>query len=71
MTWKDTIKKASLESHASSVIKMLVMMQKDFGLKDKELETILKIALQDLEIGRGEAEEERRVDSVAGSRFER
>lgn len=71
MTWKDTIKKASLESHAGSVLKMLLQMQKDFGLKDKELEIILKIALQELELIRGESEEERRVDSIAGSRFER
>ena len=71
MTWKETIKKASLESHSDSVLKMLMQMQKDFNLKDKELEIILKIALQDLEISRGEMEEERRVDSIAGSRFER
>tara|TARA_R110001599_G_C11828238_1_gene618018 strand:- start:283 stop:498 length:216 start_codon:yes stop_codon:yes gene_type:complete len=71
MTWKETIKKASLESHAGSVLKMLRMMQKDFNLKNKELEIILKIVLEDLELSRGEMEEERRVDSIAGSRFER
>ena len=71
MSWKNEIKKVALDEHAHSVVKMLREMQKDFNLKDAQLEFILKMALHDLEIQRGEGEEESRVDSVAGSRFER
>jgi hypothetical protein len=71
MTWKKAIKKNDFSELEDLAHKLVKYAMNELKVKDRNLETVFKIALQDLEIGRGEAEEERRVDSVAGSRFER
>tara|TARA_R110000803_G_scaffold86474_1_gene152876 strand:+ start:38947 stop:39156 length:210 start_codon:yes stop_codon:yes gene_type:complete len=69
MAWKDTIQKAS--GNEIRAIKIIKYARNELNIKGKNLENVLRIALQELQLMRGEKEEERRVDSVAGSRFER
>jgi len=83
MTWKNEIKKEEphfpdfmgrdkhLDSEEKLATELIKYARNKLNLKGKQLETVLKMALQELELMRGEGEEESRVDSVAGSRFER
>ena len=70
MTWKNAIKKrvSELQVLSDKLVKYAI---NELKVKDRDLETLFKIALNDLEISRGEKEEEGRVDRIAGSRFER
>ena len=71
MTWKETIKKDDMSELQDLSDKLVRYAMDELNIKARDIETVFKIALNDLEIGRGEMEEERRVDSIAGSRFER
>ena len=83
MTWKNSIKKEEpsfpdfmgrdkhLDSEEKLATELIKYARNKLNLKGKQLETVFKMALQELELMRGEGEEESRVDSVAGSRFER
>jgi len=61
MTWKNEIKKNldEEEDYASQVLRYAI---NELKIKDSQLETVMKIALETLEMNRGEAEEERRAD---------
>lgn len=71
MTWKNAIKKDEFSKLQDLSDKLVRYAINELKVKDRDLETLFKIALNDLEIGRGEKEEESRVDRIAGSRFER
>tara|TARA_R110000822_G_scaffold212835_3_gene348182 strand:+ start:1854 stop:2069 length:216 start_codon:yes stop_codon:yes gene_type:complete len=71
MTWKNTIKKNEFSELQDLSDKLVRHAINELKVKDRDLESVFRIALNNLEISRGEQEEERRVDSVAGSRFER
>ena len=62
MTWKEEIKKNldEEEDYASQVLRYAI---NELKIKDSQLETVMRIALQTLEMNRGEAEEEHLADS--------
>jgi hypothetical protein len=69
MTWTDKLQKGSVNEDKAT--KLIRYARNELNIKGRNLENVLRIALQELELMRGESEEEGRVDSVAGSRFER
>lgn len=68
--WKDTIKK-NLEEEEELAGKVIQYARNELKLKGTKLETVLGIALMNTEMVHGEMAEDERVDSIAGSRFER
>ena len=70
MTWKNEIKK-NLEEEEELAVKVIRYARNELKLKGGKLETVLRIALMETEQIHGEMAEESRVDSIAGSRFER
>ena len=62
MTWKDEIKK-SLEEEEDFASQVLRYAINELKIKDSQLETVLNIAIEIIQMNRGEAEEERRADS--------
>ena len=70
MTWKNAIKK-NLEEEEGLAVKIIKYARDELKLKGGKLETVLRIALMETEQIHGEMAEESRVDSIAGSRFER
>lgn len=68
--WKDTIKK-NLEEEEELAGKVIQYARNELKLKGTKLETVLRIALMNTEMVHGEMAEDERVDSIAGSRFER
>jgi len=70
MTWKNEIKK-NLEEEEELAVKVIRYARNELKLKGTKLETVLRVALMETEQIHGEMAEESRVDSIAGSRFER
>jgi chromosome condensin MukBEF complex kleisin-like MukF subunit len=68
--WKNTIKK-NLEEEEELAVKVIQYARNELKLKGTKLETVLRIALMNTEMVHGEMAEDERVDSIAGSRFER
>ena len=83
MTWKNSIKKEEpsfpdfegrdkhLDSEEKLATELIKYARNKLNLKGKQLETVLRITLMETEQIHGEMAEEERVDSIAGSRFER
>jgi|11BtaG_2_1085332.scaffolds.fasta_scaffold08621_5 hypothetical protein len=69
MTWTDKLQKGSVNEDKAT--KLILYARNELNIRGRNLENVFRIALQNLEIMRGESEEERRVDRIAGSRFER
>jgi len=62
MTWKNAIKK-SLEEEEDYASQVLRYAMNELKIKDSQIETVLNIAIETIQMNRGEAEEERRADS--------
>ena len=60
-----------LEEEEELAVKVIRYARNELKLKGGKLETVLRIALMETEQIHGEMAEESRVDSIAGSRFER
>lgn len=75
MTWKDEIKKEIDESTvmklSRELMKIIHDFQKEKKLTNRDLEEVIGEAFTDIRMNHGEMEEEERVDSIAGARFER
>ena len=62
MTWKNEIKK-NLDEEYDFAAQVLRYAMNELKIKDSQLETVLNIAIEIIQMNRGEAEEERRADS--------
>tara|TARA_R100000734_G_scaffold18737_2_gene16335 strand:+ start:268 stop:495 length:228 start_codon:yes stop_codon:yes gene_type:complete len=75
MTWQDEIRKeidrATVMKLSQELVKIIFDFQKEKKLKRRDLEEVLGEAFTDIKMLHGEIEEEERVDSIAGARFER
>ena len=75
MTWEDEIRKeidrATVMKLSQELVKIIFDFQKEKKLKRRDLEEVLGEAFTDIKMLHGEIEEEERVDSIAGARFER
>ena len=75
MTWKDEIKKEidrpTVMKLSKELVGIIFDFQKEKKIKRRDLEEVLGDAFTEIRMLHGEMEEEERVDSIAGARFER